>query len=483
MRAPSKRCARGVDRVLKAIFVGLFAATCSVSSFADHFVVLSDSPLPERKEATPGLPEISYAGPSAKGGLVLAGRQGFYSSWAAHVSDDATFAWVSTLPQQWPGIGATAVADARDGGFWVVGHGRSMDTRAAENQASSGLGRLMVTEAASYDNLARLDKSGQMLWQRRLFEGHQRFAYCVREAPDGPIVLGFSRQTYRAASDKSKSDAVFVPWLTKFDPAGHMQWDRALIGEDVPALESPDLRDPSCTGLQISAKGQITVAVTVIEIDGATKTSEGVVLPARYWDHTSARGTLVVQLSSDGHVLHSSRTSNAYSAYLFAQGSGFSLVEHLRYKLDSGRLAGADLLHMMSAIFDNVKATGIRITRFDERLQTISTQEIKLPALADRVSAVLQARSGGYFVAGCDQSGFNSIVHITATGSIGAIERIKPSPSINQCDTFGLANGRNDGEVLVFYGGSLDRNNIARLKVVPDYVAASPVKGRTSPAP
>jgi hypothetical protein len=62
-------------------------------------------------------------------------------------------------------------------------------------------------------------------------------------------------------------------------------------------------------------------------------------VPARgAGDQTTARGTLIVQLDRNGHVLHSSKTSNVYTTYLFAQGSGFSLLEHLRHKLDVRKL-------------------------------------------------------------------------------------------------------------------------------------------------
>lgn len=468
MRETSERHARTPRQLLFAILVGLFAAMCSVSAFADHLVVLSDSPLPTLQGASPVPPEITYAGASSSGGLVLAGDQGFYNGWTAHVSGDANYVWVSTFPQRWSAVGARAVSDARDGGFWVVGYGTSVDTTGVEHQFPNPMDRLKVVDAASYDYLARLDKSGNVFWQRRIFEGHQRFTYCVREASDGPIVLGYRSVTYRVSGDNTKPAIVDVPWLTKFDSQGRIRWDIPLVPDDMPAFETDDLRGSSCTGLHVSSNDQITVAFTALEFEGITKTSAGVVLPANYRDQAGARGTVVVQIDRDGHIVHSIKTTNASNAYLFAAGSGFSLVEHLRYKADDHKLPARDLFHVWAADIANIKRSGIRITRLDDRLETVSTQEISLPAFAGRVSAVLPARSGGYFVTGCDESGYNSIARVTTAGSISALQRIKPSPSINQCDTFGLANGQNDGEVIMFYGGRLDGNNVARLKTTPD---------------
>jgi hypothetical protein len=282
--------------------------------------------------------------------------------------------------------------------------------------------------------------------------------------------------TYQLAGDKLKPHEIFVPSLTKFDSGGRIQWDRTLVREELPALESSIVWGLSCTGLLVSSNGQVTVAVTVDEIKGAAKTAKGFVLPAKYWDNTSARGTVLVQLDQEGRIVHSLRTVDAFSAFLFAEGSGFSLVEHLRYKLDYRKLANVDLIHKMFAAFTNNGKAGIRITRLNQQLQIVSSIEIPMPSFSDRLSAVLPARGGGYFVTGCDANGFNSIARVTTSGSISATLRIRPSDSINQCDTMGLAYGETDDEVLVFYGGRLDGNNVALLKVAPESVTLAPGK-------
>lgn len=455
--------------LLKAIFAGLCITTCPIPAFAGHFQVLEDLTLPERPGATPGQAEIIDATPSANGGLLLAGRQGSYSAWTMHVSDNMKPDWVGAVDQGWPGIGARALADARDGGFWAVGYGRLSDTRAAERKNREPVRMLEIGLAVSYDYVARLDRTGKQLWRRPLFTGTPRRLYCIREAADGLVVLGDDSMTYRRAGDALPPATLSVPWLAKLDQEGRVLWEHTLVGDDQAVLVRPlNLQEPLCTRLQIAVDGRITVATTVDEIEGAVNGPEGTTLPDHYYDYRKSAGTLVVQLDGGGQVLHTARTDNADGAFLFAGANGYSLVEHMWQEPDRKKLKGANLLHIMAAMFANIQASGVRVTRFDNNLQKLDTQEIKLPAFFGRVSAVLPARSGGYFVAGCDESAYNSIAHITPAASVSAIERIKPSTRMNQCDTFGLAQGRNDGELLMFYGNSLVGNHIARLKMSAD---------------
>jgi hypothetical protein len=460
------RITNKIGTVAKALLIAVTVATSSVSLSAEHFVILTDSPLPNPQVAITGRPEIEFAGTSGDDGFLLAGKQGTYGGWVGQVSKDSTVKWETAFSRQWPEMGARALVDANDGGFLVVGHGQSFDTAEAERNAVDPMRRLEIVEAAGYDHLTRLDKSGKVMWERRLFEGHERYSYCARETSDGVVVLGFTERTYQLAGTRLQPERIFVPSLTKIDLDGHIQWDRALVDDNLPALESSLIWHLSCTGLRVSRNGQVTVAVTVDEIKNAAKTAQGIVLPADYDNNTSNRGTLVVQLDREGHVLHSIRTPDAFNAFLFDDGSGFSLVEYLRYKLDRQKLAIADLLHKMLAAYTNASKAGVRITRLNQQLQTIDSVEISMPSFSDRLSAVLPARGGGYFVTGCDIDGFNSIARITASGSVSATLRIRPSDNINQCDTMGLAYAGADDEVLVFYGGRLDGNNVALLKLM-----------------
>jgi hypothetical protein len=53
--------------------------------------------------------------------------------------------------------------------------------------------------------------------------------------------------------------------------------------------------EPFCSSLHVSANGNVTAAVTVDEIKDVTQTAKSIVSPAKYWNDTSIRGTIVVQ--------------------------------------------------------------------------------------------------------------------------------------------------------------------------------------------
>jgi hypothetical protein len=301
-----------------------------------------------------------------------------------------------------------------------------------------------------------------------LFEGSAHRFYCIQDAVDGEVVLGTGSLTFADPGNPERPTVLVAPWVAKLDKEGRVLWERMLVSEHEPVLTSPQGNfNPQCTGLQISDDGRITVAVSVTEIADTQSSGGKITLPEHYYQHTKAIGTLVVQLDPDGRDLSTFRTDAADAAFLFAGSVGFSLVEHTKPAFDRSKGLGAGVVGMLAQAYAVINASGVRITSLDDHLRKIGAHETRLPALSNRLSAVLPMAAGEYIVAGCDQDSYNSLAKITSTGSVKAVQRILPSARANQCAEIGLAPGPTEGQLLMFFGNRLLGNNILRVAVAP----------------
>jgi hypothetical protein len=448
-----------------AMLIATYVMLHSSLAVAEDFQIVDTVTLSPASGVAPERAQILDAASSSRGGLLLAGTQDASRAWTLHVSSDLRLDWSNLIDQGWPGYGARALADAHDGGYWVVGYGQSVDTRDEVRKSTLAGAWLKIVNAATFDYVSRFDGTGKQLWQRPMFEGAAHRLYCIREAGDGLVVLGHESVTYPDIEDPQRLYKLDAPWVAKLDKVGRLIWQRMLVSDHEPVLTSPlGNFESTCSGLQISNAGQITVAVTVTEIEDAKTVAGQIALPNRYYEHAKAAGTLLVQLDSRGREVRTLRTAGADKAFLFSGPDGFSLVEHMKPAPETPGNASAGLIRMLTQAFSVINASGVRITSLDDNLRKLDVSEIKLSAFSHTLSEVQPATPSGYFIAGCDENSFNSIAWITATGSVKSIQKILPSTRANQCAKIGLAQGATDRDIVVFFSNTLVGNNILRMR-------------------
>lgn len=430
--------------------LGAALVTCCLTWFAStaragSLQVTESTKLPLLSKF-PDNPEIFDARSSPEGGLLLAGRQGTSRALTARLTDGLQVEWSNALVQPgWPAYGTNALVNASDGGYWAVGYGYVSPT--------------------GYDFVARFDKAGKRLWQRNVLEGAWHRLYCVRETNDGLVVLGHAILYYPVADDSSRTMPIDVPWLAKLDKEGAVLWQQALsAGGDTVLNRALDVENPACRGLQVADSGTITVATTVREVQGTNIVSGHLVIPSHYSE--APAGTLVVQTNSAGQILDTFRTQAADEAFLFPTRNGLSLVEHMRPGASSGETGHLTVIDVLTLAKRVIGSSGVRVTEFDDRLKALKTDEVRLPALSNRLSAVEPASSGGFFVAGCDSNSVNSIGLIDPSGSVVTLQQVFASDRANQCAKIGLARSTNDGEFMALFASGLAGNILLKMRAV-----------------
>ncbi|WP_155739084.1 hypothetical protein [Ralstonia solanacearum] len=420
---------------------------------AADFVLLQHTQIPPPPWDTRHYLLIADAVPSSKGGVLIAGRQGNSRSWTFYVSGTMHLQWSNVIDQGWPGHGALAIADARDGGFWVAGYGQSIDTEDERRKGDGNLGLRKAQDATAFNDVSYLDGTGRSLWQRALFTGARRSIHCVKEGSDGLFVSGDESLLAIVDGGAASGTTVNVPWVAKLDKQGGVLWERRVAAEGGAVLVSMALPIPTCTALEAGDDGGVTLAAVVKQIEGAKRDADGLHVPAQYEKQIASKGTLVAKFDGAGNELNTIKldATAVDKTFLFATSGGFSVVDHLRPTADPKQLRGIqDIYPVLS---DLMNRSGVRITDLSRDLRKVDEKLVTIPPFFDRLSAVLPLRAGGYFMGGSDGSR-SSIVWVAPSGSIGAILKMDPSVGLGQCNTMAFGRADADGDLLLFCSGS-----------------------------
>ena len=420
---------------------------------AADFVLLQHTQIPPPPWDTRHYLLIADAVPSSKGGVLIAGRQGNTRSWTFYVSGAMHLQWSNVIDQGWPGHGALAIADARDGGFWVTGYGQSTDTEDERRKGDGNLGLRKAQDTTAFNYVSYLDGTGRSLWQRALFTGARRSIHCVKEGSDGLFVSGDESLLAIVDGGAASGTTVNVPWVAKLDKQGSVLWERRVAAENDAILVSVSLPVPTCTALEAGDDGGVTLAAVVKQIEGAKRDADGLHVPAQYEKYIASKGTLVAKFDGAGNALNTIKldATAVDKTFLFATSGGFSVVDHLRPTADPKQVPGIqDIYPVLS---DLMNRSGVRITDLSRDLRKVDEKLVAVPPFFDSLSAVFPLRAGGYFMGGSDGSR-TSIVWVTPAGSIGAILKMPPSVGLSRCNTMAFGRADADGDLLLFCSGS-----------------------------
>ncbi|MCG5077833.1 hypothetical protein [Paraburkholderia tagetis] len=412
--------------------------------------------------------DLLNAAPSTKGGFVLSGSLGKSRAWTMHIGRNLAVDWTNVVDQGWPAFGARTVRDARDGGFWVVGYEEQKDPRNEIREHREPFGWLKVTQAHTSDYVARFDAAGNLLWSRSYFSGAARGFYCIVESADAILVTGDERVSVIPDGNTHRYElerVLFVPWLAKLDKQGNLLWERRVVmtgGDSV--LTSDILLRPRCTGLSVSENGNVTMAAVVAEVQGARHADDGIHVPAN-GEHLTARSTIIAQFDSTGRELNKLKLDGENQAFLFEDEGGFSVVGHVRPSFDPGQVDLRNFATTLAKRAREIQAqSGVRITHFDKVLRATNDEVISVPSLSFNLSAVLPEPNGRYLIAGCDDNSNNSIARIASDGSIDAIQKIEALGGLRQCGTIAFGHGGADNEFLLFVSSRVAGDYVASVR-------------------
>jgi hypothetical protein len=150
----------------------------------------------------------------------VTGNHGNSDFWVVKLDGSGNIIWQKNLGGSGTDI-AYAITAASDGGYVVAGYTYSTDGNVTGNHGF-------------YDYwVVKLDRSGQVLWQKTLGGSALDIAYAITASSDGGyVVAGF---TYSTDGDVTGNHGEADLWVIKLDGDGHIIWQKALGGSDTDA--------------------------------------------------------------------------------------------------------------------------------------------------------------------------------------------------------------------------------------------------------
>lgn len=186
--------------------------------------------------------------------------------WVARLSADGALLWQQVLGGS-ADEAPTSVHQTADGSIVVAGWTLSDD------------GDVSGAHGDRDAWIAKLDPSGQVLWQRALGGSGRDQANALAETPEGDLVL--CGMTTISDGDVSGSHGLWDAWVLKLSGTGQLLWQRALGGS----------HNDWASALVVGTEGSIHVVGTGWSTDGDVQAAE---LSGDVWVFTlDASGTLL----------------------------------------------------------------------------------------------------------------------------------------------------------------------------------------------
>jgi len=180
----------------------------------------------------------------------VSGKHRGGDAWAVKLDKNGKIQWQKCLGGRYLDE-AFAVQQTSDGGYIVAGETSSEDGDVSGNHGWSDAW------------VVKLDKSGNIQWQKCLGGSDYDFAYAVQQSSDGGyIVVGSAKSNNGDVSgNHGNADA----WVVKLDKSGEIQWQRCLGGKGEDAARA----------VQQSSDGGYIVAGYTWSEDGDVSSNHG----------------------------------------------------------------------------------------------------------------------------------------------------------------------------------------------------------------
>ena len=175
----------------------------------------TDSDAPSQMISCPGGGFILFGSTPSVNGTVT-GNHGGIDYWIIKVDNDGNFLWQKCLGGSWMDIGMR-ISVTSDSGFVCMGYSNSLDGDVTGNHGA-------------FDYWAiKLDKNGNIKWEKSFGGSSQDDGLCVTATNDGGVIVGGwtgSTDGNVQCQHHSEIDA----WVIKLDSAGNIEWQKCYGG-------------------------------------------------------------------------------------------------------------------------------------------------------------------------------------------------------------------------------------------------------------
>jgi len=153
----------------------------------------------------------------------VSGNHGGYDCWLTKLDRAGTMQWQKCLGGSGRDI-ARSILETSDGGCIVAGYTNSIDGDVGGNHGNNDCW------------LVKLDRAGKLQWQKCLGGSGWDEANSVQETSDGGyIVAGY---TDSSDGDVSGNHGCYDYWLVRLDRSGELQWQKCLGGSGLDEANS-----------------------------------------------------------------------------------------------------------------------------------------------------------------------------------------------------------------------------------------------------
>ncbi len=144
----------------------------------------------------------------------VSGNHGYYDFWIVKLNSNGDLEWQKCFGGSEWDI-AQSIQQTSDGGYIVTGYTRSNDGDVSSNYGS-------------YDCwVVRLDEDGNIQWEKTFGGSKDDYAYNIQPTDDGYIIVGC---TYSDDQGIPQNNGLCDLWIIKIDKSGNMLWQKTFGG-------------------------------------------------------------------------------------------------------------------------------------------------------------------------------------------------------------------------------------------------------------
>lgn len=153
----------------------------------------------------------------------IIGHHGGYDSWIIKFNKDGNIEWQRYLGgkgEEW----AKSIQQTTDGGYIIAG-----ETDSSDGDVTGHLGE-------SDYWIVKLNKKGEIEWQRCLGGSDDEYAESIQQTTDGGYIVG--GRTYSNDGNVTGNHGNDDAWVVKLDKEGKIEWQKSLGGSNSDQVQS-----------------------------------------------------------------------------------------------------------------------------------------------------------------------------------------------------------------------------------------------------
>jgi uncharacterized delta-60 repeat protein len=235
------------------------------------------------------------------------GNHGRYDAWIVKLNIAGSIVWQKCLGSSY-GDKVNSIQQTSDGGYIAAGNTNSNDGDVAEHH-----------EGGTDAWVAKLNVSGDIVWQKCLGGSRNDSAFSIQQTSDGGYIV--AGETNSTDGDVTKNYGEYDAWVIKLNASGDIVWQKCLGGSD----------EDSAYSIQQTSDGGYIVA-------GSTNSNNGGVAG----NHGGWADAWVVKLNASGDIVWQKCLGGSYGdkANSIRQTSGGGYIVAGNTRSNDGDAAG-----------------------------------------------------------------------------------------------------------------------------------------------